>query len=120
MSTVKLDSILTTIGKEIDREERKLRRLATMHIKAGIKEKARGVKIKGDLLKGVYHRHGAEVSFAGIHSPGRHNFLVEYGHFTGKPGSTDRKFVKPNPIVNSAFEERSPHAIQIMSEPLKL
>jgi hypothetical protein len=120
MIEVKFESMLKQAGVEIEKFERKQRIAAANHIKSKIKEKAHAMRITGNLEQGVYARHEKDASFVGMRSPAFHNYLIEFGHFSGKEGSSDRKFVPAHPIVYPTFDEEASAAIAIMSEVVPL
>jgi hypothetical protein len=113
---VKFESEINKFIKDLSRHERKQRKKGAAVIRNEIKRRARAVKIKGNLEKGVYQSNTENASFVGTHAPGYQNFLVEFGHFIGKKGSTDRKWVKPHPIVYPSFEAKAAECERIMSE----
>lgn len=115
---VRFESEIKKFISDLSKYEKKQRIRGARVILNDIKKRARAVKIKGNLLKGAYIANAPTASFVGIRAPGYQNFLVEYGHFTGKPGTRDRKWVKPHPVVYPAFEAKAKECENIMSRPL--
>ena len=107
--SLKFESEIKKVIKDIERNQLKQRRAGALHLKQKIKLKAESRKKTGNLAKGVYMYNGKDESIVGIHAPGHQAYILEFGQ---------GRLKKPAPSVYNTFAEEAGEVERIMSEPV--
>lgn len=120
--SVKFNSFLRDIEKDLKKSEKKLLSKAASHLKKKMKDKARVFfkKQTGNLLKGIRSASdGQHRAIVGAGRPARQAHLLEFGTVdrTVKKNGRFAGHVSPKPFIGPTFEEEAGAVEKIMSEP---
>ena len=120
--SLKFESFMGDIDKELQRISRKRRTEAAAHVKKKLKQKTTQRFGAGSgITEGVGSKHMKSVSLVGIGPPGQHAHLIEFGtddryHLSGKRKGRYTGHINADPFVEPVYRAEASTVRKIMTK----